>query len=179
MKLGDQNHLASLPPGQAIAQGELLLQRIVRDHALHERLPQPESMAGPTFWTLNTDSALTVQLFVWPGGVWTPIHDHTSWGVYRCVAGTLVEDRYARLDDGSQSGSAQLRRAWRSVWRAGDQSSLLPYAGGIHRVGNPTDRRAVSLHLYGPRVGDMDGRDYDPRRDFVCDRLVEPVTQPL
>lgn len=31
---------------------------------------------------------------------------------------------------------------------------------------------AISLHLYGPRVGEIDGRDYDPSRDYVCDRGV-------
>ncbi len=27
--------------------------------------------------------------------------------------------------------------------------------------------------MYGPRMGTFDGRDYDPRRDFVCDRIEE------
>jgi len=27
------------------------------------------------------------------------------------------------------------------------------------------------VHLYGPRMGILDGRDYDPARDFVCGRL--------
>ena len=27
------------------------------------------------------------------------------------------------------------------------------------------------MHLYGPRTGGVDGRDYDPSRDYVCDRL--------
>jgi hypothetical protein len=26
------------------------------------------------------------------------------------------------------------------------------------------------VHLYGPRMGTIDGRDYDPSRDYVCDR---------
>ena len=26
------------------------------------------------------------------------------------------------------------------------------------------------MHLYGPRLGEIDGRDYDPLRDYVCDR---------
>jgi hypothetical protein len=29
---------------------------------------------------------------------------------------------------------------------------------------------AVSVHLYGPRLGRLDGRDYDPSRNYVCDR---------
>lgn len=38
------------------------------------------------------------------------------------------------------------------------------------KVGNPGDSLAVSVHLYGPRVGEVDGRDYDLSRDYVCDR---------
>jgi hypothetical protein len=47
---------------------------------------------------------------------------------------------------------------------------VLPYEGGIHRVGNTTAKPAISIHLYGPRLGEIDGRDYGPSRDYVCDR---------
>jgi hypothetical protein len=71
-----------------------------------------------------------------------------------------------------------LRHVWRATWRPRQHSTLLPYAAGIHRVGNPTDRPAISLHLYGPPTSAIDGRDYDASRDFVCDRLPErlPLT---
>jgi hypothetical protein len=45
------------------------------------------------------------------------------------------------------------------------------YAAGIHRISNTSGRPAISVHLYGPRQGVFDGRDYDPTREFVCDRL--------
>ena len=48
---------------------------------------------------------------------------------------------------------------------------MLSGDGGIHRVGDPHPEAAVSVHLYGPRMGEADGRDYDPSRDYVCDRL--------
>jgi Cysteine dioxygenase type I len=50
-------------------------------------------------------------------------------------------------------------------------STVLPCDGGIHRVGNPGESPAVSVHLYGPPLEDIDGRDYDPSRDYVCDRM--------
>jgi hypothetical protein len=28
------------------------------------------------------------------------------------------------------------------------------------------------MHLYGPQIGEVDGRDYDPSKNYVCDRLV-------
>jgi predicted metal-dependent enzyme (double-stranded beta helix superfamily) len=109
-------------------------------------------------------------LFLWPPGAATPIHDHTSWGVYSCAAGTLLEERYRRLDDGTQPNHAHLRLAWRRRWGRGDCTQLMPYDGGIHRVTNPGDKPAWSVHLYGPRQGVIDGRDYDPTHDYVCDR---------
>src|SRR4051812_34133461 len=78
----------------------------------------------------------TVQLFVWPRGARTAIHDHTSWGVYACLDGALGEDRYERLDDESVLGVAHLRRSWQAIWTPGQRSALGAYAGGIHRVYN-------------------------------------------
>ena len=57
------------------------------------------------------------------------------------------------------------------MWKRQDGvSTVLPFEGGIHRIGNPGDSTAISVHLYGPRAAYLDGRDYDPSRDYVCDR---------
>src|SRR5438477_13131851 len=63
--------------------------------------------------------------------------------------------------------------------RADGASTVRPYAGGIHRIANAGTRPAISVHLYGPRMGLFDGRDYDPSRDFVCDRLELEDLAPL
>jgi hypothetical protein len=115
--------------------------------------------------------SFSLQVFVWPPGAWTRVHDHSSWGVFCCVVGSLVEERFGRLDDGSLTEYARLRKVWRRTWRKKDEiSTVLPYSGGIHRVGNPTTSTAISVHLYGPQIGEVDGRDYDPSRNYVCDR---------
>ena len=168
----DLRGLASLPPELALTEAASLLERIAFEPRLFDVLPDP-GWATPTFRTLIEQPEYSLQLFRWQPGSRTPIHDHSSWGVYVCLAGQLGEDRYQRLDDGSQPARASLRRAWRAAWVRGERSILLPYEGGIHRVWNAQPTAAISLHLYGPRLGEMDGRDYDPRRDFVCDRPVE------
>ena len=117
------------------------------------------------------EDAYSLQVFVWPAGTGTRIHDHSSWGVYRCVAGSLLEERYTRLDDGSRPDHARLKKSWRLRWSPEDgASTVLPGDGGIHSMTNLGDGPAVSVHLYGPRKGNVEGRDYDPSRDHVCDR---------
>jgi hypothetical protein len=83
----------------------------------------------------------------------------------------VFEERYERLDDGSRPEHARLEKVWQLWWRQEDgASTVLPGDEGIHRVGNPGESVAISVHLYGPRIGEVDGRDYDPSRDYVCDR---------
>jgi predicted metal-dependent enzyme (double-stranded beta helix superfamily) len=85
--------------------------------------------------------------------------------------GSVLEERYERLDNGSRLDHARLRKIRQRKWSIEDgASSVLPHDGGIHRVGNPGDDAAISVHLYGPRVGEVDGRDYDLSCDYVCDR---------
>lgn len=117
------------------------------------------------------DGSYSLQVFVWPRSSGTEIHNHSSWGAFRCVVGHVLEERYERLDDGSQQNHAHLQKAWQWVWsRESGVSTVLPYEEGIHRVSNPGDDTAISVHIYGPRIGEIDGRDYDPSRDYVCDR---------
>ena len=80
---------------------------------------------------------------------------------------------------GTQLNRAHLRGTWRRVLnRADSASTVAPYAGGIHRISNRSSRSAISVHLYGPRVGSLDGRDYDPSHDYVCDRYEGELPNP-
>ena len=117
------------------------------------------------------DGSFSLQVFVWPPGTQTKIHDHSSWGAYCCAIGSVFEERYERLDDCSRPDHARLKKVWQLSWSSEDGASTVqPGDGGIHRVGNPGESTAISVHLYGPQIGEVDGRDYDPSRDYVCDR---------
>jgi predicted metal-dependent enzyme (double-stranded beta helix superfamily) len=120
------------------------------------------------------DQSFSLQVFVWPPGSRTRIHDHSSWGIFCCAVGSVLEERYERADDGSRPDHARLKKIWQLLWTREDgASSVLPDDGGIHRVGNPSNSLAISVHLYGPRMGGVDGRDYDVSCDYVCDRREE------
>ena len=170
--------LSELPPELALQPATRFLARLVEDPRFGEIELPPfllEAQGARKWYVARRydapDGSYSLQVFVWPPGTGTRIHDHSSWGAYRCVVGSLTEERYERLDDGSLPDHARLRKVWKLSWAPEDGvSTVLPGDGGIHRVGNPGEDPAISIHLYGPRTGEVDGRDYDPSRDHVCDR---------
>lgn len=172
----DNPHVLS--PELALREAVPVLSRLVRDPDFLNShvLPLLEEVGRAEDWYVayrneGPDRSYSLQVFVWPPGTATRIHDHSSWGAFCCVVGCVLEERYERADDGSLPDHARLKKLWRLEWRRKDgTSTVLPYEQGIHRVGNPTEELAISVHLYGPRLGEVDGRDYNPSRNYVCDR---------
>ena len=178
-ELGELGSLTRLAPELALRRAVPLLGRLVKDRAFlgEHILPILEEAEEADDWYVahrceGKDGSYSLESFVWPVGTRTQIHDHTSWGAYCCVMGSVLEERYERLDDASRLDHARLKKIWQLSWSRGDgASTVLPGDRGIHRVGNPSAETAISVHLYGPRLGEVDGRDYDPSRDYVCDRV--------
>jgi hypothetical protein len=176
----DLQDLTGLPTELAVRRAALYVARLVEDPTFFEVEVRPllEDTGGRRAdWYVaskheDSDRSFSLQVFVWPPGTGTKIHDHSCWGVYCCAVGSVREERFERLDDGTRLDHARLKTVWELMWSREDgASSVLPGDGGIHRVGNPGDGMAISVHLYGPRLEQIDGRDYDPSRDYVCDRL--------
>ncbi len=165
-------------PEVALREAIPILSRLMRDRSFPDShvLPLLKEAGRAEDWYVAyrrdaPDSSYSLQVFVWPPGSATRIHDHSSWGAFCCVVGSLLEERYERVDDGSLPDHARLKKLWRLEWRRDDGiSTVLPYEGGIHRVSNLAQEPAISVHLYGPRIGEIDGRDYNPSRNYVCDR---------
>jgi predicted metal-dependent enzyme (double-stranded beta helix superfamily) len=178
----DTNHLqriSELPTGLALQQAAPFLVSLVKDPTFFEGEIRPlieEARGAEGAWYVahsygGKDHIYSLQVFIWPPSTETKIHDHSSWGVYCCAVGSILEERYERLDDGSRLDHARLKKFRQRMWSREDGASgVLPHDGGIHRVGNPGDNVAISVHLYGPRLGELDGRDYDLSCDYVCDR---------
>ena len=170
--------LFDLPPEPSLQEAVAVLARLARDLTFMDAriLPLFEEARGAEDWYVvhrydAVNGSYSLQIFIWPPGTKTRIHDHSSWGAFCCMVGSVLEERYARIDDGARSDFARLGKLWRRVWgRENGVSTLLPYEGGIHRIENPGESTAISVHLYGPQTEQLDGRDYDPSRDYVCDR---------
>ena len=181
LSLPDTNELeklSNLPTELALQRAAPFLAYLVRTPAFLDAyvLPLLEEAREADDWYVaqrcdGQDGSYSLQVFVWPPGSRTQIHDHTSWCAYCCVVGSLLEERYERLDDSSQLEYARLKKVWQLLWSREDgASSVLPYEEGIHRVGNLGSKTAISVHLYGPQQEELDGRDYDPYRGSICDR---------
>ena len=172
------HRLSDLTPELALREAASFLAHLVGDPAFLDTyiLPLLEDAREAQGWYVarhyeSQDGSYSLQIFVWPPGSETKIHDHTSWGAFYCTVGSVVEERYERLDDGCRLDHARLKKVWQLSWSTDDgASTVLPYDEGIHRVRNPGEEVAVSVHLYGPRLGSLDGRDYDSSRNYVCDR---------
>jgi predicted metal-dependent enzyme (double-stranded beta helix superfamily) len=172
-----------LPPEPTLRDAIYVLSRLVWDPDFLESrvLPLLEEAGRATDWYVAyrhdaPDRSCSLQIFVWPPGSRTKVHDHSSWGAFCCVTGSVLEERFERADDGSLRDYARLEKLWQLEWGMADGiSTVLPYGGGIHRVGNLTREPAISVHMYGPRLGEIDGRDYDPSRDYICDRTEDEV----
>jgi predicted metal-dependent enzyme (double-stranded beta helix superfamily) len=153
--------LAALPLDLALREAVPFLERLSDEPAFLNAhvLPLLREAREADDWFVayscnGRDGSYSLQVFFWPPGSRIQIHDHTSWGAYCCVAGSVLEERYERLDDGSQLEYAHLKKAWQLSWSREDGvSTVLPYNEGIHRVGNPGAKTAISVHLWPPTGG--------------------------
>jgi predicted metal-dependent enzyme (double-stranded beta helix superfamily) len=91
---------------------------------------------------------------VWPAGIMSAIHDHRTWCAFGVYSGVMREILYAPLEPESR----HVRPIETVDCRPGDVRHLPVDRPDIHAMHNPTDRAAISIHVYGeaalgPNVG--------------------------
>lgn len=109
----------------------------------------------------------SVVSFVWGPGQFTPVHDHTVWGVIGMLRGAEQDAPYEWGDNGRLRPSGPVR-----VLKPGDVACVAPGIGDIHAVSNAVDEEvSVSIHLYGGNIGKIQRHVYVPetgeRKPFV------------
>lgn len=136
--------------------------------ALRRYLPSPEVLTGvhpgeqedlrSQLLHVEPDGAFSIQAIVWPAGRTTRIHDHVTWCVFGIIQGVLDEELFT-LD----SSGDLLVPVGRTTNATGAVNGFAP-PGDIHRVANPGDHTAVTIHVYGTdlsRIGSSALRYYD------------------
>lgn len=89
----------------------------------------------------------SVLAMIWPAGVTTPIHDHRDWCTLGVYEGVIEETYYSPASDAPDCTFAVPQKTVRH--EPGAIAHLPVAAPNIHRIHNPTDDVAISIHVYG------------------------------
>jgi predicted metal-dependent enzyme (double-stranded beta helix superfamily) len=108
------------------------------------------------------DHTLAIFAGAWLPGRGAPPHNHGTWAIVAGVVGTERNTLWARVDDGSRRGYAELRRLEDRVLGPGDVLTLQP--SSIHSVVNESESVTVSLHVYGTHVNHTSRFQFDPEK---------------
>ena len=108
------------------------------------------------------DRSLAVFAVSWSPGRGTPPHDHGIWSVVVGVDGPEKNLFWERVDDGSRSGYAELRKIGEKVFGPGEVLAMP--AGTIHSVVNESAEVTMSLHVYGKHINYTTRSQFDPAR---------------
>ncbi len=107
----------------------------------------------------DADGRFTVMAIVWGGRCSTPVHDHESWGVIGVLHEPVAVVNYKEPED----ENANLEPMPAVTLDPGAVATVVPpRSQNIHKMMNPADRPAVTIHTYG-----------DPAR--LC-RVYDPST---
>lgn len=137
-------------PGFFEAIGRAMGELVSRD----DWLPEPMSRPHPQYYQqyclhADPEDRFSVVSFVWGPGQFTPIHNHTVWGVIGVLRGSEVEQEY-HLGD----GGVPLAVGEPNVLRRGDVGFVFPPTRDVHRVSNAhPDQVSISIHAYGGNIG--------------------------
>jgi len=110
---------------------------------------------------VDPDGAFSVVALVWMPGQATVIHDHVSWCVVGVYQGAEESTLYRLVDNGVDE--AHLVVTGHMIDEEGVTSYFVP-PGDIHEVRNSSDRKVISIHVYGADVsllGSSVRRTYD------------------
>lgn len=101
------------------------------------------------------DDSFSIVSFVWQPGQWTPIHDHTVWGVIGIYQGLERTEVY------EQQGDSLIKTRVIDA-NVGEVGAVSPSIGDVHRVGNVSDDTAISIHVYGGNIGQIERHVFAP-----------------
>jgi len=119
-------------------------------------------------YPLHRDAARRFSMvsFVWGPGQFTPIHDHTVWGLIGMLRGAEYSQAFRFTGPGRLVPAGLPLRL-----EAGQVEAVSPALGDVHQVHNAYDDRvSISIHVYGADIGTLPRSVYaedGSRRAFV------------
>ncbi|MGD2188054.1 MAG: cysteine dioxygenase family protein [Desulfobacterales bacterium] len=165
-----QNELPVFLRNQAVF--EQLLKNI-KDGRPYPDLRQAQMIDDEILLYLNPKRLFSLRMFLYGPGDYTPIHDHSSWGVSGAAIGELGVIRYIREDDGSVEGYAQLLQSAPVYLQPGEIELTRPLNEGIHQTGNPVDGTTIMISVYGSPIRRLYINRFDDKANKV-EKLYPP-----
>jgi len=144
-----QNELPGFLRNQTLVK-ELL--KNIKNGNPYPDLRQAQMIDDEILLYLNPKRLFSLRMFLYGPGDYTPIHDHSSWGVSGAAVGELGIIRYLREDDSSIEGYAQLLQAAPVYLQRGEIELTRPLNEGIHQTGNPVDGVTIMVGIYGSPI---------------------------
>lgn len=151
---------------QLVHHGASLLRELVaHDDWLPEQFARPDPQFYRQYLLYRDPAArFSVVSFVWGPGQFTPIHNHTVWGLIGLLRGAEISQDFRYGADGLLHKAGAAQRLER-----GDVTAVSPTLGDIHQVFNAYDDRiSIGIHVYGADIGAVD------RSVFTPDGAVKP-----
>lgn len=125
--------------------------------------PQGEERQARYMIAQDDPEGLTLYLNVMRPGKIIPPHDHTTWACVAGVEGIEHNGIWDRLDDGSETGKAQLQRRELIALGSAESRSIALMPDDIHSVEIRGDDIIRHLHMYGRPLETLSNRTvYDP-----------------
>jgi predicted metal-dependent enzyme (double-stranded beta helix superfamily) len=93
------------------------------------------------------DGSMSILALVWLPGQVTPIHGHTAWGAVGVYEGEPFCENFATWQN--DNAAIGLRSTMKMRLQPGTLASVRPGIDDVHRIGNDTMHRAITLHVYG------------------------------
>ena len=159
-----RNELAGFLKNQAVF--EKLL-RNIQNGSPYPDLRRAQMIDDEILLYLNPKRLFSLRMFLYGPGEYTPIHDHSSWGVSGAAVGELGVIRYVREDDGTVEGYSQLLQAAPAYLQPGEIELTHPLNKGIHQTGNPVDGTTIMISVYGSPIR----RVYINRFDYQANKV--------
>ena len=166
--------ICELPTGSALPRAARFLADLVKHRAFlgSQVLPLLEEAEVAKGWYVADrfdahDGSYSLQVFVWPSGTETMIHDHSSWGAYACAIGTVLEERTIASTT-APDGVRPLKKpgSCGGARRTAPRRAAATVASRVetHATSRPFGASVRATGIRGRRA------DYDLSRDYVCDR---------
>lgn len=93
------------------------------------------------------DGSMSILALVWLPGQVTPIHGHTAWGAMGVYEGQPFCENFATWEN--DHSAIGLRSTVKLRLQPGELGSVRPGIEDLHRIGNDSQQRAITIHIYG------------------------------